>query len=143
LLTAGLTGSYKPSERFELEPSARIYALFEREDAYLDSLGTRQAQRSFSDGRTSTGVKLSYHTQWLDLAVTPFIGLYADYYFTRDDTGSALTTTPSLDGASGRIVSGVALATKGGAQFALSGEFGGLGAAFETWSVRARVAVPF
>jgi Bacterial Ig-like domain (group 3) len=143
LLTTGLTGSYKFSSPFELEPSARVYAQWEREYAYADSLGTPQADRSFSNGRASTGVKLLYKAKWSDVAVTPFVGVYADYYFTRDNAGSALPPTPSLDGASARIVSGVSLTSKQGAQVTIAGEFGGLGSALDIWSVRARIAVPF
>jgi hypothetical protein len=143
LVTAGLTGSYKFTPHFEIEPSARVYALYEREDAYTDSLGTSQTARSFADGRYSTGIKFMYHTPWSDLTLMPFLGLYADYYFTHDDADSQLPTLPVLDGLSGRVVSGFSVTTKSGAQFTLSGELGGLGGTFETWSVRARAAVPF
>lgn len=42
------------------EPSAKVYALWERENAYADSLGTPQAARTFSSGRASAGNKVSY-----------------------------------------------------------------------------------
>jgi hypothetical protein len=34
-----------------LEPSARIYALWEHENRYVDSLGTLQAVNNFTTGR--------------------------------------------------------------------------------------------
>ena len=43
LVTGGLTGTYD-WRAFVLEPSARVYALWEHENAYTDSLGTLQAR---------------------------------------------------------------------------------------------------
>lgn len=59
LVTSGLTGTYS-SHGVQIEPSARVYALWERENAYTDSLSTLQAARDFATGRASGGVKLSY-----------------------------------------------------------------------------------
>jgi hypothetical protein len=39
LAASGLTGTYGVS-RLQIEPSARVYALWERERSYADSLGT-------------------------------------------------------------------------------------------------------
>ena len=36
LVTGGLTGLYKTLYGLEIEPSARVYALWEHEDAYVD-----------------------------------------------------------------------------------------------------------
>jgi hypothetical protein len=52
-------GTYK-AKGFEIEPSAKIYGLWESENAYTDSLGTSQAERNFTTGRASTGVKFTY-----------------------------------------------------------------------------------
>ena len=49
---------------FVLEPSARVFALWEHENAYTDSLGTLQTERNFSTGRASGGVKVSYPLAW-------------------------------------------------------------------------------
>ena len=57
--TSALTGTHKMGA-FIIEPSAKIYALWENEDAYTDSLGTAQAERDFSTGRASGGLKLAY-----------------------------------------------------------------------------------
>jgi hypothetical protein len=43
-----------------IEPSARIYALWENENAYTDSLGTLQTARTFETGRGSGGMKMGY-----------------------------------------------------------------------------------
>ena len=47
LVQSGLTGTY-PWQSFVLEPSARVFALWEHENAYTDSLGTFQPARSFA-----------------------------------------------------------------------------------------------
>jgi hypothetical protein len=44
LVTSGLTGTYM-AYGIEIEPSARVYALWERENAYTDTLGTLQTAR--------------------------------------------------------------------------------------------------
>jgi hypothetical protein len=117
---------------------------WEQEDAYTDSLGTAQLSRSFSNGRASAGAKLIYHSQWSEVTVTPYVGLYADYYFTQDSAYVPPLPLPSTDGASARLISGITLSTRRGAQFSVGGEFGGLGSgSFDIWSVRARSAVPF
>src|SRR5262249_11788001 len=59
LVTGGFTGSYV-AYGVQIEPSARVYALWEHENAYVDNLGTLQAARDFATGRTSGGIKLSY-----------------------------------------------------------------------------------
>ena len=56
LATGGLTGNYK-AYGFLIEPSARIYALWEHENAYTDSLGTLQMERNFSSGRASCSIR--------------------------------------------------------------------------------------
>ena len=69
---------------FEIEPSARVYAVWEHDGAYIDSLGTSQTERNFSNGRA--GAKVAYPWLWSGtMTVTPYVGLYADYYFNSDD----------------------------------------------------------
>ena len=59
-----MTGTYG-WQSFVLEPSARVYALWERENSYVDSLGTLQSEAQFFlTGRTSGGVKVSYPFAW-------------------------------------------------------------------------------
>jgi hypothetical protein len=127
----------------ELEPSARVYALWEKQDAYLDSLGTTQSERNFSTGRASVGAKLTY--RWAlssTTAIAPFAGIYADNYFTRDDAGAAALAAV-MQGSSARVVGGVAVTTGYGLKFSTAAELGGIGGSFMTWSLRARGAVPF
>jgi Autotransporter beta-domain len=143
LATAGLTGNYKITRHLEFEPSMQVFALLETERAYIDSLGTAQSDRNFSTGRASVGAKWLYRSQWGDLSVVPYFGLYGDYYFSGDDATTALLV-PSLDGASLRATSGLTVAMASGAQIAVGGELGGIGSgSFDLWSARARMAMPF
>src|SRR6202158_1428998 len=88
MVSSGLTGNTK-AYGFDIEPSAKIYALWEHENAYTDSLGTHQADRDFATGRASAGVKLAYPFAWSDtVALAPYVGLYGDYYFTHDDAAA-------------------------------------------------------
>lgn len=150
LASSGLTGSYR-SFGFEIEPSAKVYALWEHEGAYTDSLGTVQAERDFLGGRGSGGVKLSYPIAWSEsLALAPYAGIFGDYYFNRDDAASIvaagavpLASRPLLEGWSARAAGGLAARFAGGAAIAIGGEFGGLGSNVRIWTYRARAGVPF
>lgn len=113
LVSGGLTGDTR-LYGLSIEPSAKVCALWEHENAYTDSLGTLQQDRDFFTGRASTGVKVGY--PWIYSAMVtlvPYAGIYADYYFTGDDaavvalTGSApLASVPLLDGWSARVTGG-------------------------------------
>jgi hypothetical protein len=150
LVSSGLTGNYQ-AYGFDIEPSAKIYALWERENAYTDSLGTHQDDRNFATGRASGGVKLAYPLAWTDsIALAPYVGLYGDYYFTHDDAAAIaavgavpLASTPLLDGWSARATAGLAARFAGGASIAVGGELGGIGSDTRIWTYRARAAVPF
>jgi hypothetical protein len=147
LVTSGLTGIYK-TLGFEIEPSARVYAIWENDGAFVDSLGTPQAARNFSSGRASTGAKVTY--PWLTLSgtsIAPYAGVFADYYFNQDDAalpnGTPLLPTQFVHGLSARVVSGVGVGLANGPRFTFGGELGGLGNDFKVWSLRGRAAVPF
>ena len=152
LFTAGITGTEK-MRGFELEPSLRVYYLAETEKGYTDSLGTAQTDRSFSTGRFSAGVKAAYPLPSNDgTKVAPYVGLYADYYFTRDDATASASpaaiagiNNEMLKGWSARVASGIGVNTLGGISASLGGEFGGIGSSgnFNAWSVRGRTAIPF
>jgi hypothetical protein len=144
LAAGGLTGTY-PWQRFVIEPSAQVYALWEHESAYTDSLGTLQAAREFETGRASGGAKISYPIAWHSgVNLSPYVGLYADYYFSGDDASVVgLTTVPLLQGWSARTTAGIAATLAGGAQVALGGELGGLGIGTYIWTLRLRGSVPF
>lgn len=141
----GLAGNYKATPAWEIEPSAHVYGLWEQEAAYTDSLGTLQADHVFSTGRASAGIKATYLWRASDtVTIAPYGGVYADYYFSQDNTVSTLAAPlPTLDGISARLISGVSLKTAFGPQFSLGGELGGIAGNFTTWTLRARASVPF
>ena len=149
LVTGGLTGTYR-SYGVQIEPSARVYALWEHENAYTDTLGTLQTARDFATGRASGGVKLSYPVLWSAATVlAPYVGLYGDYYFNSDSAGAAAAaavTIPSnliLDGWSARATGGFTAKFGNGAVLAVGAERAGIGGSFGFWTYRARASVPF
>ena len=148
MVSSGLTGTYQ-GYGLQIEPSARIYALWEHENAYTDSLGTLQAERDFSTGRASGGLKVAYPIAWSStVALAPYLGLYGDYYFNSDNATAALAQSglPGavvLDGFSARAIGGVTAKFANGGQIALGTEFGGIGGNASIWIYRARASVPF
>jgi hypothetical protein len=146
LASAGLTGTVG-WRGVVLEPSARVYALWENETGYTDSLGTAQAERNFTTGRASGGTKVSYPMAWKnDVAIAPYVGVYGDYYFSSDDaTTFGVATTPLLQGWSARVTSGVAMRFDRGTQLSIGGELGGIGSSSNTYvySLKVHGSVPF
>jgi hypothetical protein len=150
LISTGLTGTYK-NLGFTFEPSATVYALWENEGAYVDSLGTQQASHDFSTGRASAGMKAIYPFAWTDaITLAPYAGIYCDYYFNQDNAaaivaagGVPLASTPLLDGWSARVTAGLGAKLAGGAMIGVGAEYGGIGANFQTWTVKAKGQVPF
>lgn len=143
LASAGLTGRYAIAALI-VAPSSRLYALWEQQDAWTDSLGTLQAARNFSAGRIATGGKVSY--PWLtgDWRVAPYLGLYGDWRFATDDALPAgLPVVGIGDGWSARLTGGVTMAKAGGPSVSLGGEYGGLGANYKVWSANGRLNWPF
>jgi len=148
LATVALTGSYNIAQGFKIEPSAKVYALWEHDNSYVDSLGIMQAGRNFSTGRVSAGTKVAYPWLWSTTKIIPYVGVYADYYFNSDDATlpvvPLLLPTQFVHGWSARVTSGVAVTNPGGVQLSVDGEIGGLGSGnFSVWSVRSRAAIPF
>nr|WP_283848244.1 autotransporter outer membrane beta-barrel domain-containing protein [Bradyrhizobium sp. NAS80.1] len=149
IATAALVGTYKTAQGFEIEPSARVYAIWEHDDAYTDNLGITQTERTFSNGRASAGTKVAY--PWMcspTVTLTPYVGVYADYYFNSDDATVPLTPlllpTQFVQGWSARVTGGLGVTTTGGARVSIGGEMGGLGSdQFTMWSVRGRASLPF
>jgi hypothetical protein len=143
--SAALMGQYNMSKDLELEPSLRAFVLWENEGGYTDNLGTVQDVRTFSTGRASIGSKALY--RWLQTSafnVTPYVGLYGDYYFTKDDAAVESSFPELLRGMSARVTSGVSVTQAGGAQVMLEGELGGIGSgSFTVLSTRARATTPF
>jgi Subtilase family/Bacterial Ig-like domain (group 3)/Autotransporter beta-domain len=145
LVTSGLTGTYN-WQAIVLEPSARVFALWEHENGYTDSLGTLQPDQNFSTGRASGGLKVSYPSalSGMPAELAPYVGFYGDYYFSMDDaTVVGLTNVPLLQGWSGRATAGVDLTFAGGASVSVGSEYGGIGADYQIWTWRVRGSVPF
>lgn len=144
LASAGVTGIQK-LDAFIVEPSAKLYMLWERQTAWADSLGTAQDARNFSTGRTALGAKvtrpISTPGGW---TLSPYVGLYGDWRFQSD---SALPAGPPVTsigtGWSARVTSGLSATALNGVTLALQGDLGGLGADYKIWSGSARAAVPF
>jgi hypothetical protein len=141
--SSGLTGTFG-REAWVFEPSAQVYALWESEPNYVDSLGTLQAARSFYTGRGSAGVKVSYQFPSGAGAVAPYAGLYGDYYFSKDNgTIDPLTIVPIIQGWGARATGGIAATFGGGAQVSAGAEFSGIGSNTHIWTYRVRGYVPF
>ncbi|MBN8943188.1 MAG: Ig-like domain repeat protein [Rhizobiales bacterium] len=145
LASAGITGTYR-LQAFVFEPSARVFGLWESQNAYIDSLGTAQDKNSFMTGRASGGLKVSYNYAYSPVVtLIPSLGLYGDYYFSGD-SAAALNSTGTaaiVDGWSARLAAGLGLSIAGGAKMSIDGELGGLGSTTRRWTVRGKVAVPF
>jgi hypothetical protein len=143
--SGGFTGNYR-WDGFVLEPSARIYTLWEHDAAYTDSLGTAQGTNNFSASRVSVGDKISHPWQASStITVAPYLGLYSDYRFS---TTGALPVAVSFvgihNGWSERVTAGTTFTTgRAGPSLSLGGELGGLGAGYDIWSVNARANWPF
>jgi hypothetical protein len=150
MFATGFTGSYRWAN-FNIEPSAKVYALWERENAYVDSLGTQQAARTFSSGRASAGNRVSYPVPWLDsVLLAPYVGVYADYYFTQDDAaaivaagGIPLASTPLLQGWSARVTGGIGARLASGTTVGFGAELGGIGGNTQIWTFTGRARIPF
>ena len=79
MFATGLTGSHEMLG-FLLEPSLRVYALWEHQAAYTDTLGTLQGTHDFASGRASAGLKGAYPLSWIDgIVLTPYLGIYGDF----------------------------------------------------------------
>jgi len=148
MVSTGLTGTYKWAG-LVLEPSTKVYALWEHQNAYTDTLGTRQATNDFASGRASGGLRAAYPVAWFDsgLLLTPFLGMYGDYYFTKEDANTlaagALASTPLLQGWSARATGGLGIQTPGGAGVGFGAELGGIGGNTRVWTFSAKARVPF
>jgi hypothetical protein len=145
LASTGLTGNYHLAS-FVFEPSAKVYALWERQGEWTDSLGTPQTARSFSAGQVVTGGKVSAPWQLSSSRVTvaPYVGFYGDWRFKSDDAVPAGQPVVGIgNGWSGRVTSGISVVKAGGGMLALGGEYGGIGANYKVWTANGRVSWRF
>lgn len=137
LLTSGLTGDFELTETLTVSPSARVYALWEGQESWTDSLATVHAARAFSNGTITAGNTFSGRWMLLDdMTVRPYFGTFADYRFDYDGTTTSSTFAARLTG-------GVKLDLSGTAAVDIGGELSGLGSAQRTWSLNAAIRGAF
>ena len=141
---AGLAGNYNYGH-YLVQPSAKLYVLWESDKAWIDSLGTLQAARNFSTGRTAFGAQVGRPFEYSDgWTLTPYAGLYGDWRFSSDNAIPTATSVANIkDGWSGRVTSGLSANIRNGAFVQLGGELGGLGATYKIWSGNVKGIVPF
>lgn len=150
MFATGFTGSHELAG-FLLEPSVRVYALWEHQNAYTDTLGTLQGIHDFSSGRASAGLKGAYPLSWFEgIVLTPYLGVYGDYYFSQayaeplaGVADPLLASTPLLQGWSARASGGLGSRFANGAGVLVGGELGGIGSSTRIWSFSAKARVPF
>lgn len=144
LASTGFTGTYN-AETYVIESSARAFALWEDQEAWTDSLGAAQDARNFSAGRISVGSRVIAPWQISSaLSASPYVGLYGDWGFSSDDAITAGVPDADItDGWSGRVSGGISLTTSGGGTLSLGGEYGGIGAGYQTWSANAGASWAF
>jgi hypothetical protein len=149
LISGGLVGTYD-WRGVEFESSGRVYALWQHERAYLDSLGTNQPERNFETGRISAGANLTYPFAWSPTTIAaPYFGIYGDYYYSYDP--AAITGLPpppsffgpSFNGWSPRFTSGLGVSFDRGMKFTVGAELGGIGTDHRIWSLQAHGTLPF
>ncbi len=144
LATTGLTGDHRFGA-YTLEPSAKLYVLWERQTAWTDTLGAAHSDRNFSSGRAAFGSSIArpFATAggW---ALAPYAGLYGDWRFSSDNAVTTGAPVANIkDGWSGRVTAGLSATGARGTNFTLGGEYGGLGASYKIWSGNVRASVPF
>jgi hypothetical protein len=145
LASGGLTGTYH-LQALVLQPSVRVYGLWEHDSAYTDNLGIAWGTNDFSTGRASAGTKLSYPFVWSStINLAPYVGVYGDYYFSSSNAAVAgVPTLPlQLQGWSARFTSGVTMKFANGGLISLGGELGGIGGNTTVWTYRLQGSVPF
>ncbi len=142
LVSTGLTGSHRVAA-FILEPSVDVFALWEHQTGYTDTLGALHDARNFSTGRVALGGRaLAPMPGWS--GVTPYLGFYGDWRFSTNNSVPVGVAFVGLsDGWSGRVTGGVNVPIAGGGTVALGGEYGGLGANYGVWTANARLNWPF
>jgi hypothetical protein len=141
LVSTGLSGNYRIAA-YILEPSADVFAVWERQTAYTDTLGALHDARSFSTGRVSVGGKV-IAPQWV-AGVAPYLGLYGDWRFTSNDAQPAAVPFAGIGyGWSARVTGGVNMRVFTVGSLSLGGEYGGIGANYKLWTGKARLTMPF
>ncbi|WP_247201916.1 autotransporter outer membrane beta-barrel domain-containing protein [Ancylobacter koreensis] len=141
LLSTGLSGTYAVGS-YIVEPSADVYALWESQSSYFDTLGAFHDTNDFSAGRVALGGKLT--APHVFEGVIPYVGLYADWNFASDD--NLPVDVPDIgigEGWSARVTGGLNMRVFAAGSLSLGGEYGGIGADYSVWTGTARLSVPF
>ena len=140
----GLTGAIDTGS-LRIEPTADLLAIWQNEDGYTDNFGFDHAERSFSAIRASVGGKFSLvdlgSENW---AVTPYAGLYGDYWSIDDDAELSTEAFGVIEDFSGRVNGGLSIESRSHAlSFDASVEYSGIGEDTEVLSGRAGLTFGF
>lgn len=142
IASAGLTGHHQFGD-YLIAPSAKLYVLWENQDAYTDSLGTAHASLDSYVGRASLGGRVSRAFAMANgMSFMPYVDLYGDWRFS-DDGLAGTPDTGAEDGLSARTGAGFAVTTAQGLGVSLGGEVGGLGQDTQIWSASGRLSLQF
>ena len=134
LVSSGVSVEFSLGDNFTLTPSVRISAIWETQEAWVDSLAAEHAERDWFSASALAGAMLIREFALSDdLTVQLRLGAFAGY---RHEEGGH-------EGLDGRIEAGAGVATAGGAVFDISGEVGGLGTPAPYWSVRGGIGAGF
>jgi hypothetical protein len=143
LMSTGLTGDYQMGA-YVLEPSSKVFVLWEREGDWTDSLGALHNERDFSAGRVATGGQLIYPWNAGNVRIAPYLGAYGDYRFSTDNALPSGEPVVGIgNGWSARLTTGISWACASGPVLSLGSEYGGLGATYKIWSANGRILWPF
>ena len=143
IVSGGLTGNHRFGDVL-LAPAAKLYVLWENQDAYTDSLGTAHASLDSYVGRASLGGRVSKAFNAGDgLTLNPYLDLYGDWRFSDDNAAVGTPDTGAEDGLSGRTGAGFSLSSSRGLSATLGGEVGGLGQDTQIWSASGRLSLQF
>ena len=126
--------------------SEKLYALWEQDGAYVDSLGIAAPSYSFSTGRASAGIRVSYPLESSSTTtLAPYAGVYGDYYLAG--THAAVAGVPTipmlLQGWSARVATGLDMRFGNGGTIGFGGEYGGIGSHTSVLTYRIRGSLPF
>jgi outer membrane autotransporter protein len=140
----GLTGAVDTGS-LRIEPTADLLAIWQNEDGYTDNFGFDHAERSFTAIRASAGGKFSL----IDLgsenwAVTPYAGLYGDYWSIEDDAELSTDAFGVIEDLSGRVNAGLSVESRSHALVIdLSVEYSGIGQDAEVLNGKAGLTFGF
>ncbi len=134
LASSGISTDFRLGDGFVLTPSARLSAIWEKQEAWLDTLAASHPERQWLSGSALAGAMVTKEFALADdLIVQLRLGAFAGYRYEQD----------GYEGLDGRVEAGAGVTTEGGARFDVSGELGGLGTSATSWSVRGGAGAGF